>query len=213
LAVAARIAAQAFKRIITASQRIMHRTNGSLSLAAPVGQNLNAAQASRITIFDRARRGRSKETTVAPGIDQILPSAKDYSKKLALAEMEEAAKQARRAAQVAAEKKALLDQLASPSGLSDDEAVRRAITLIERAVSNGLSEIQVYRFTNQLCTDRGRAINQQEPGWEKTLTGVPKEIYDLWERHFRERGYALRAEIVSFPNGMPGDIAITLRWG
>jgi hypothetical protein len=157
--------------------------------------------------------GKSKEAEVAPRIDEMLSSAKDYSKKLALAEMEESSKQARRDAQVAAEKKALLDQLSAPSGLSDDEAVQRAVALIERAVSNGLTEIQVYRFPNQLCTDRGRAINQQEPGWEKTLTGVPKEIYQLWERHFRARDYKLRAEIVSFPNGMPGDVAITLRWG
>ena len=84
--------------------------------------------------------------------------------------------------------------------MSDEEAVRRAIKMIERAVSNGLHEVQVYRFPNQLCTDRGRAINQQEPGWPETLTGVPREIYRLWDRHFRSRGYKLRAEIVSFPN-------------
>jgi hypothetical protein len=35
-------------------------------------------------------------------------------------------------------------------------------------VSNGKTEVQVYRFPNQLCTDNGRAINQ-EPGWEDTL--------------------------------------------
>jgi hypothetical protein len=85
--------------------------------------------------------------------------------------------------------------------------------MIERAVSNGKSEIQVYRFPNKLCTDHGRAINQQESGWEQTLTGVPKEIYQLWDRHFRPRGYKLKAEIVSFPNGMPGDVGITLKWG
>ena len=56
------------------------------------------------------------------------------------------------------------------------------------------------------------AINQQEKGWEKTLTGVPKEIYDLWERHFRDRGYKLRCEIIEFPGGMPGDVAMTLSW-
>jgi hypothetical protein len=33
--------------------------------------------------------------------------------------------------------------------------------------------VQVRRFPNQLCTDKGRAINQQEPGWDNTLTGVP----------------------------------------
>jgi hypothetical protein len=150
---------------------------------------------------------------VASGIDEILPNAKDFMKKLALAEIEESEKQARKDAQAAAEQEALLDHLRGPSGVSDEEGVRRAIKMIERAVSNGLTEIQVHRFPNALCTDRGRAINQQEPGWENTLTGVPKEIYQLWDRHFRSRGYKLRAEIVSFPNGMPGDVALTLKWG
>ena len=150
---------------------------------------------------------------MAPGIEEMLPNAKDVMKKLAVAEMEEAAKQAKKDAQAAAEAKALIDHLKGPSGVSDEEAIRRAIAVIDRAVSNGLTEIQVYRFPNQLCTDRGRAINQQEPGWETTLTGIPKEIYELWDRHFRARGYSLRAEIVSFPNGMPGDVGMTLKWG
>ena len=138
------------------------------------------------------------------GIDDMLPNAKDFMKKLALTEMEEAAKQAKKDAEAAAEAKALLDHLKAPSGVSDEEAIRRAIAMIERAVSNGQTEIQVYRFPNQLCTDRGRAINQQEPGWETTLTGIPKEIYQLWDRHFRARGYKLRAEIVSFPERHAG---------
>lgn len=150
---------------------------------------------------------------MATAIDELLPTAKDFMKKLAIAEVEEASKQARKDAEAAAERKSLLDHLKKPSGVSDEEGVRRAIKLIERAVSNGMTEIQVYRFPNQLCTDRGRAINQQEPGWPETLTGVPKEIYGLWDRHFRERGYKLRAEIVSFPNGMPGDVGLTLKWG
>src|SRR6478736_8568602 len=111
--------------------------------------------------------------------DELLPTAKDFMKKLALAEAEEASKEAAKRAVAEAEKKALLDQLTKPSGISDEEAIRRAITIIERAVSNGRSEVQVYRFPNQLCTDRGRAINQQEAGWEATLTGIPKEIYHL----------------------------------
>ena len=113
--------------------------------------------------------------------DELLPSANDFMKKLALAEAEEATKQARKLAEAEAEKKALLDQFTKPSGLSDEEAIQRAIKIIERAVSNGRTEVQVHRFPNQLCTDRGRAINQQEPGWENTLTGVPKEIYELWQ--------------------------------
>jgi len=74
-------------------------------------------------------------------------------KKLALAEAEEASKQARKIAEAEAEKKALLDQLTKPSGISDEEAIQRAIKIIERAVSNGRSEVQVHRFPNQLCTE------------------------------------------------------------
>jgi hypothetical protein len=145
--------------------------------------------------------------------DVQLPSAGDYMKKLALAEAEEASKQAKQHAEAEAEKQALLDRLTKPSGVSDEEAIQRAIRIIERAVANGKTEVQVYRFPNQLCTDKGRAINQQEPGWENTLTGVPKEIHQLWVKHFRARGYKLRVEIVDFPGGMPGDVAMTLKWG
>ena len=145
--------------------------------------------------------------------DELLPSANDFMKKLALAQAEEATKQARKLAEAEAEKRALLDQFTKPSGLSNEEAIQRAIKIIERAVSNGRTEVQVHRFPNQLCTDRGRAINQQEPGWEDTLTGVPKEIYQLWAKYFRQRGYKLKVEIVDFPGGMPGDVGMTLKWG
>jgi hypothetical protein len=145
--------------------------------------------------------------------DELLPKASDFMKKLALAEAEEASAQARKIAEAEAEKQALLDHFKKPSGISDEEGIRRAIKIIERAVSNRRTEVQVCRFPNHLCTDKGRAINQQEPGWEDTLTGVPKEIHQLWAKYFRERGYKLRVEIVDFPGGMPGDVAMTLKWG
>src|ERR1700745_2097265 len=128
--------------------------------------------------------------------EEMLPSASDYMKKLALAEAEEASKEAAKHAAAEAEKKALLDHLTKPSGVSDDEGIRRAVRIIERAVSNGQTEVQVYRFPNQLCTDKGRAINQQEPGWEKTLTGLPKEMYEFWGRRLRPLGYKLKVQIV-----------------
>jgi uncharacterized protein (DUF1778 family) len=149
---------------------------------------------------------------MATNPENLLPTAGDFMKKLALAEAEEASKQARQIAEAEAEKKALLDQLTKPTGISDEEAIQRAIKIIERAVANGKTEVQVHRFPNQLCTDKGRAINQQEPGWEKTLTGKPKEIYELWAKYFRARGYKLRVEIVDFPGGMPGDVGMTLKW-
>ncbi len=149
---------------------------------------------------------------MATDLDQLLPSAKDFMTKLALAEAEEASKMARQLAQEEAEKKALIDHFAKPSGVSDDEAIRRGVKIIESAVRNGKTEVRFYRFPNQLCTDRGRAINQQEPGWESTLTGVPKEIYQVWYKYFRPRGYKLRVEIVDFSGGVPGDVGMTLKW-
>jgi len=145
-------------------------------------------------------------------IDTLIPKAQDLRKKIAHAEAEKASEAMRRHSQEDAEKKALLEHLLKPSGVSDEEAIRRASIIIERAVSNGHNEVQVIRFPNTLCDDHGRAINQQEPGWEQTLTGIPREIYELWVRQFRPRGYKLRVQIIDFPNGMPGDVAMTLAW-
>ena len=78
-------------------------------------------------------------------------------------------------------------------------------------VKNGLTEVEVFRFPNALCTDNGRAINMMEPGWENTLTGHPKEMYSFWDRHLRPNGY--RVQVVDFSGGVPGDIALTLKWG
>ena len=145
--------------------------------------------------------------------DALLPSAKEVREKIALAEAEEAEKQARMRAEAEAEKKALIDELSKPSGISEEEAMRRAIAIIERGMKNRKTESEVFRFSNQLCTDKGRAINQQEPGWEETLIGEPKDMYQFWHKHLRPRGYKLKAQIVDFAGGLPGDIGMTLSWG
>jgi hypothetical protein len=144
--------------------------------------------------------------------DDVLPSATDLQKKLALAEAGKAAESARRAAAEEAEKKALLEQLSKPSGVSDNVRMQRVAAIIQRAVNNGQTEVFVGKFPNHLCTDHGRAINQAEPGWERTLTGLPKELYEFWDKHLRPRGYKMRVQIVDFPGGMPGDVGITLSW-
>jgi hypothetical protein len=149
---------------------------------------------------------------MSPGADNLLPTAQDLMKKIALAESEKASQYMRERAAAEAEKQALIDQMKKPSGVSDEEGIRRGAAIIQRAVNAGLTEVEVYRFPNSMCTDHGRAINQQEPGWEKTLTGVPKEIYELWYKYFRSRGYKLRVQIVDWPGGMPGDVGMTLSW-
>ena len=149
---------------------------------------------------------------MTPKPDDLLPPAKDFMRKLADAEAEEAVKAARQHQKAEAEKRKLLEQFEKPSGVSDEERIKRAVAIIERAVRNGKTEVQIICFPCDLCTDHGRAINQGERGWEGTLTGLPKELYGAWLKYFQPRGYKLRAEIVDFPDGRPGDVGMTLSW-
>lgn len=142
-----------------------------------------------------------------------LPTAQDMMKEIALKEAEKASAAAREFTAADAEKKALLEKFSKPSGVSDDERLARVAAIIRRAAANGLTEVEVGRFPNEICTDRGRAINQRESGWEKTLTGLPKELYEFWEKYLKPRGYKIGFSIVDFPGGMPGDVGITLKWG
>lgn len=141
-----------------------------------------------------------------------LPTAKDLLKQIALKEAEKASAGMRDFSAADAEKKALLEKLSKPSGVSDDDRLARAAAIIKRAANDGKTEVLVGRFPNQLFTDRGRAINQGEPGWEQTLTGLPKELFEFWQKHLKSRGYKLACEVVDYPGGLPGDIGITLRW-
>ena len=145
-------------------------------------------------------------------IDDLIPNATQIRKEAALKEAEKAEEFVRVAAASEAEKRALIERLTRPSGKSEAEKIQLASTIIQRAVRNGLTEVQVYRFPNSLCTDKGRAINQQEKGWENTLTGIPKEIFQLWSDYLQPRGYRIGYQIIDFSGGVPGDVAITISW-
>ncbi|MFL5201840.1 MAG: hypothetical protein ACJ8B9_07090 [Microvirga sp.] len=148
-----------------------------------------------------------------PGIDELIPNALQIRKEAALEEARKAEEYVRLAAAAEAEKRALIERLSKPSGKSEEEKIKLASTIIQRAVRNGLTEVQVYRFPNTLCTDKGRAINQMEAGWEKTLTGIPKEIFELWTEYLKPRGYRIGYQVVDFPGGVPGDIGVIISWG
>ncbi|TWB04624.1 hypothetical protein [Bradyrhizobium stylosanthis] len=147
-----------------------------------------------------------------PGLDDLIPNAATIRKEAALKEAEKAEEYVRLAAAAEAEKRALIDRLSKPSGKSEEEKIKLASTIIQRAVRNGLTEVLVYRFPNSLCTDKGRAINQMEKGWETTLTGIPKEIFQLWTDYLKPRGYRIAYQVIDFPGGVPGDIGVTISW-
>ena len=146
-------------------------------------------------------------------LDDILPTALDCRKASAEREAEKASDFMRRRSAAEAEKKALFEKLEKPSGVTDEERMERAAAIIKRAVNNGVSEVEIGRFSNRLCTDRGRAINQQEPGWEETLIGLPKELFLFWKKYLQPRGYRIKFQIAEWPDGVPGDFSITLAWG
>lgn len=140
-------------------------------------------------------------------------TVKELQQKIALAEAAKASAAMKAHEAAEHEKRELLERMTRPSGLSDDEILEKASIIINRAVDNGHTSVQVYRFPHTLCTDNGRAINQAEPGWENTLTGIPKEIYEFWKRQLQPRGYHIRCEILDYPGGILGDVGMTLSWG
>lgn len=80
------------------------------------------------------------------------------------------------------------------------------------AAGRGETEVLVMRFPSALCTDKGRAINNAEADWPTTLTGRPRQAYEFWKEHLQPAKYKLRAMIIDWPGGLPGDIAFFLSW-
>ena len=85
-------------------------------------------------------------------------------------------------------------------------------TAIMSAVGQGKMETLVYSFPSSLCTDGGRAINNSERDWPETLQGKAKELYDRYTEVARPQGYRLKAMIINFPGGIPGDVGFFLSW-
>ena len=87
--------------------------------------------------------------------------------------------------------------------------LRRALLA---AAERGDDHLQVFTCPSQLCTDGGRAINNSDPNWPNTLVGFAARAYEFFKAELQPHGYRLRAEIIDFPGGMPGEVAITLAW-
>jgi hypothetical protein len=93
------------------------------------------------------------------------------------------------------------------------EVFERVSKVVRAAAERGEREVLVLRFSSEYCTDGGRAINSFEPDWPKSLTGFAKVAYEFWQKELEPQGYKLRAQIMDFPGGMPGDVGIFLSWG
>lgn len=92
------------------------------------------------------------------------------------------------------------------------EIADRVMAIVRRAAEDGRHEVEAMRFPSTFLNDGGRAINSFDKDWPSTLEGFAKRGMEWFEANMRPLGYHARAEIVSFPGGMPGDVAIYICW-
>lgn len=89
------------------------------------------------------------------------------------------------------------------------ERLNRAIT---NAVNQGKNELMVMRFPADWCTDKGRAINNFEPDWPKTLTGFAQRAMQVYEKELAPLGYSAKAQVLNYPGGMLGEVGLFISW-
>ena len=139
-------------------------------------------------------------------------SATDLRRRMAEREAAKAAEELRHLQEQQEKQKAVMEEFYKPPERTAEQVLQSVMQLVNRAAERGQSEIQVYRFPNSLCSDGGRRINNSLPDWEETLEGRPRLGYEFWRDHLRPLGFGLRAEILDYPGGMPGDVGFFLTW-
>jgi len=93
-----------------------------------------------------------------------------------------------------------------------DDEIAKVRRLVMNAVKEGKLEALVYTFPSDLCTDSGRAINSGDPQWPETLRGKARQFYERFLKFGKPQGFKLKAMIVNFPGGIPGDVGLLLNW-
>jgi hypothetical protein len=85
-------------------------------------------------------------------------------------------------------------------------------TAVRRTAEQNRSELMVMSFPSDFCTDGGRRINNVEADWPESLQGHARRAYDFYEQHLRALGYKVYAQILDYPDGMPGKVGLFLKW-
>jgi len=142
----------------------------------------------------------------------LLPDARDVRRQAAARDAKKADDYVRLLAEAELEKRALTERLGAASDLSEDDKKKLTVAIIRRAAQSGLGEVQLYRFSDSLCTDGGLAISGSAAGWEDTLRGVPRDIYDIWANYLRPRGYKIRYIVNRLPGSLPENVSIVVSW-
>ncbi len=108
------------------------------------------------------------------------------------------------------EKKALKEAFMSREIRRD--AVERVNAAVQRAAEARKHELELFRFPASFCNDGGRRINNNDPSWPDSLEGFAKSAYEAYVEHYKPIGYRIKAQVMDFPGGKMGDIALFLSW-
>ncbi|MGO4736855.1 hypothetical protein AB4099_09945 [Bosea sp. 2KB_26] len=159
--------------------------------------------------------------TAAPGVktdilaDESFMSADDLNAYMAELEMAKASKMLSAMDKAEEARQKLVRTLQDEIEVTPDKIaeIKQSLAVKTRAAAGrGEREVMVMRFPSALCSDKGRALNNAEPDWPSTLTGRPRQAYEFWKEHLKPANYRLRAMIIDWPGGLPGDVAFFLAW-
>ena len=137
-------------------------------------------------------------------------SAEKLRMRMAEKELEEARKAVEKRSKLEAEQKEFRDYFMDSEVTDKDRERIRQKAL--RLADQGQTELCVLSFPASFCSDGGRAINNNLPDWQKTLTGRAEKMFALWETNAKPLGYKLEARVLNYPKGMIGDIGLFVLW-
>ena len=148
-----------------------------------------------------------RSTKQPAGTEANIFSAADLRRRMVEREMAKAAEELRHMKEQEEKQKAVMEEFHQPPARTPEQLIQLIMQLVTRAAEAGHTEVQVYPFPNDLCTDRGRRINNSLPDWEKTLEGRPKLGYEFWRDHLRPLGFGFKAEVLEYPGECPATSA------
>jgi hypothetical protein len=143
--------------------------------------------------------------------DETFMSVKDLQSYMADVDAARASKAMSAMDQAAKARKEMIAELMKPIELSSERR-DALIHRIKSAAARGETELMILRFPVELTTDHGRAINNNEDTWPESLLGRPRQVHDIWKEYLQPAGYKLKAMIVDWPGGLPGEIGMYLAW-
>ena len=154
----------------------------------------------------------SQDRNIAQPRPDASFSADDIRHRMAEGEAQKAAEKLHELKDQEEKQQAIIAEFHKPSERTPEQLLAMVEKLVREAADRGQSEVQVYRFPNALCSDGGRRINNSDAEWVATLEGRPKFAYDFWNDHLKPLGFHLKAQVLDYPNGKPGDIGFFLTW-